>query len=298
MGRYGALVAALSLVAACSSGVQTSAPSPSTPAPMLSSTSPSPSPTPTTTPTQTPSSTPTPTRTPSPKPSASTPRPSSSLKGDTRNSWAFAPLSNPSGVVVEGSVPSSKAYSTSKVLIVAAFLDTVVDGDPKRLSSAQRSLITRALTASDGDAVLQLQYAIPGGPAAAGSRILRAIGDRQTVVPNSRLGAMQWSVREQVRFMASLGNGTVVSPAASAYVLSQMQPITPHRWGLGTIGASAIKGGWLRADTETRQMGIYRGYAVAIITAHVGPAVLQTDGDSAHVAQMNALAARLKARLG
>lgn len=221
-----------------------------------------------------------------------------SLVGDTRSSWAFAPVADASRIVVEGSVPSSKAYSTSKVLIVAAFLDTVVDGDPKRLSTAQRSLITRALTASDGDAVLQLQYAIPGGPAAAGTRILRGIGDRQTVVPNSRLGGMQWSVREQVRFMAALGNGTVVSPAASAHVLSQMKPITPHRWGLGTIGASAIKGGWLRADTETRQMGIYRGYAVAIITAHVGPAVLQTDGDSAHVAQMNTLAARLKARLG
>ena len=69
------------------------------------------------------------------------------------------------------------------------------------------------------------------------------------------------------------------------------------RWGLGTIGASAFKGGWLRSDTETRQMGIVNGYAVAIITAHVGPAVLQADGDVAHVQQMNALAARLQSRL-
>lgn len=292
--RYAVLVASLALVAACSAGTQQAAPTSTSPAPSVTSATPTPTPTPT--PTRKP--TPTPKATRSPKASPTAVRPSSSLKGDTRNAWAFAPLSKPSAVVVEGSVPSSKAYSTSKVLIVAAFLDTVVDGDPKRLSTAQRSLITRALTASDGDAVLQLQYAIPGGPAAAGTRILRGIGDRQTVVPNSRLGGMQWSVREQVRFMAALGNGTVVSPAASAHVLSQMKPITPHRWGLGTIGASAIKGGWLRADTETRQMGIYRGYAVAIITAHVGPAVLQTDGDSAHVAQMNTLAARLKARLG
>ena len=37
--------------------------------------------------------------------------------------------------------------------------------------------------------------------------------------------------------------------------------------------------------------------AIAIITDHVGPAVVQTDGDSAHVQQMNRLAAILKARL-
>ena len=221
----------------------------------------------------------------------------SSLVGDTGNSWAFAPLANPSAVVVEGSVPSSKAYSTSKVLIVAAFIQTVAGGDPGRLTAGARELIRRSLTASDGNAVLQLQNAIPGGIAAAGGAILRSIGDSTTSVPSSRLGGMQWTVREQVRFMAALGGGRVVSAAASAYILESMHPIEPQRWGLGTIGASSIKGGWLRADTETRQMGIYGDYAVAVITAHVGPAVLQTDGDSAHVAQMNALAARLKARL-
>jgi hypothetical protein len=44
-------------------------------------------------------------------------------------------------------------------------------------------------------------------------------------------------------------------------------------------------------------MGILDGHAVAIITAGVGPALLQSDGDSAHVEQMNALAAMLKQRL-
>ena len=42
-----------------------------------------------------------------------------------------------------------------------------------------------------------------------------------------------------------------------------MHPIEAHSWGLGTIGATAWKGGWLRADTVTRQMGIVDGYAVA-----------------------------------
>jgi hypothetical protein len=34
----------------------------------------------------------------------------------------------------------------------------------------------------------------------------------------------------------------------------------------------------LRRDTVTRQMGIVDGYAVAIITDAVGPAVRQSDG--------------------
>ena len=90
--------------------------------------------------------------------------------------------------------------------------------------------------------------------------------------------------------MAALHNNEVVSPAASKYVRNNMRPIPPHRWGLGTVGSKTFKGGWLTADTDTRQMGLLRGYAVAIITDGVGPAELQTDGDSAHVRQMNRLA--------
>jgi hypothetical protein len=221
-----------------------------------------------------------------------------SLRGNTRNAIAFAPLSNPSAVTIEGSVPSSRAWSTSKVLVVAAFLDTVAGGNPNRLTTQQRSWVTQALTASDMASVLALRDRIPGSPGAAITRVLRSVGDTRTVAPDRSQGSMQWSIREQVRFMAALHSGRVVSPASSAYLLRTMHPIAAHRWGLGTIGASSFKGGWLRADTETRQMGIVDGYAVAIITAGDGPAVVQTDGDSAHVRQMNRLAALLKVRLG
>jgi hypothetical protein len=220
-----------------------------------------------------------------------------SLKGNTRNAIAYAPLSNPGAVTIEGSVPSSRAWSTSKVLVVAAFLDTVVDGDPARLTSQQREWITRALTASDASAIVALRDRIPGSPGTAITRVLRSVGDQRTVAPDRSQGSMQWSIREQVRFMAALAAGRVVSKASSAYLLRTMHPIAAHRWGLGTIGAGAFKGGWLRSYTETRQMGIVDGYAVAIITAGDGPAVVQTDGDSAHVRQMNRLAALLKTRL-
>jgi len=264
--------------------------------------------TPTTTTTQLPattaptSATTTPKRSTTPPRSAATSRapssaPRTSLAGDRRNAMAFAPLSDPSDVTVEGSVSSWKAWSTSKVLVVAAFLDTVCDGDPGRATAQQKRWVTRALTASDGAAVVALRDQIPGSPGAAITRVLRSIGDTRTVAPDTSQGGMQWTIREQVRFMAALSAGRVVSKAASAYLLSSMRPIPAHRWGLGTIGATAFKGGWLRPDTVTRQMGIVDGYAVAIITDHVGPAVVQTDGDSAHVQQLNYLAKVLQRRL-
>ncbi len=272
------------------------------------STTPAASPTTTTTsPTSAPPSTTTTTRKPSPrtttrKPTPTTPAPRPdpgppSLKGDTRNAWAFAPLDDPGQLTLEGSVSSYKAWSTSKVLVVAAFLDTVAGGNPARVSASNKALITRALTASDGDAVVAIRSQIPGSAGRAIDSVLRSIGDRTTFAPDISQGGMQWTVREQVRFMTALAAGKVVSPAASSYLLGVMHPIAAHRWGLGTIGASAFKGGWLESYTVTRQMGIVNGYAVAIITDAVGPAVIQTDGDSAHVEQMNRLAALLKKRL-
>jgi len=251
----------------------TAAPSPATPTPPVPS----------------PSLTPTPTRRPAPDPP--------SWVGDQRNAVAFAPLDDPTDVTVEGRVPSAEAWSTSKVLVVAAFLDTVVSGDPDRLTSAQRKLVERALSRSDGDAVAELRGAVPGRPGRAMTAVLRSIGDRSTTAPDRYEGLMSWSVREQVRFVAALAAGDVVSPAASAYLLESMRPVEAHAWGLGTIGASAYKGGWLREDRVTRQLGIVDGYAVAILTDGVGPAVVQTDGDAAHVRQMNRLAAQLEERL-
>jgi hypothetical protein len=226
------------------------------------------------------------------------PRPKApTLKGDARNSFAFAPLSNPGDVTVEGSVPSHRAWSTSKVLVVAAFLDTVADGDPNRLTADQRRAITRSLTESHMDSVIWLRDQIPGSPGAAINTVLRSVGDTTTFAPDRSQGSMQWTARQQVKFMAALHAGRVVSRAASAHILEAMQPIASHQWGLGTVGADAFKGGWLTGETETRQMGILDGYAVAIITAGDGPAVLQSDGDSAHVQKMNELAKLLKARL-
>ena len=298
--RLPAVVVTLAVVlAGCDAGPPRSG-APGKPSTAASTTTPSATTgrTPTTTPTPdttTPAPTKTPTSTATRRPGTTTAR--SSLTGDRRNAMAFAPLANLSDVTVEGSVSSWKAWSTSKVLVVAAFLDTVCDGDPDRATAQQRRWVSRALTASDGAAVVALRDQIPGSPGAAITRVLRSIGDTRTVAPDTSQGGMRWTIREQVRFMAALHAGRVVSKKASAYLLASMHPIPAHRWGLGTIGAGPFKGGWLRPDTVTRQMGIVDGYAVAIITDHVGPAVVQTDGDSAHVQQLDYLARVLQRRL-
>jgi hypothetical protein len=238
--------------------------------------------------------------TPRPRPSASpscTDLPERlSLRGDRHHAFAFASLQDPGEVTVEGRVAGAAAWSTSKVLVVAAYLDTAVDGDPDRIGAADRRLITAALTRSDGDAVVAIRARVVGRPGAAMTAVLRSIGDTTTVAPEQAQGTMTWSIREQVRFMAALADGAVVSRAASAHLLRAMRPIPEHAWGLGRIGAQAYKGGWLRAGTATRQLGLVDGYAVAIIT-DVGPAVVQTDGDAAHVRELNRVAETLRDRL-
>jgi hypothetical protein len=247
-------------------------------------------------------STPLVTRAPSPSPHATTPSCPAvvpdrlSLAGVEGRSFAFAPLDDPDDVTVEGRVSGSQAWSTSKVLVVAAFLDTTADGDPDRVTAANRRLIAAALQRSDGDAVRSLRQQIPGSPGRAMTAVLRSLGDQKTVAPDSYEGLMPWSLREQVRFMAALDAGEVVSPATSAYLLTTLRPIAAHRWGLGTVGATTFKGGWLRQGRVTRQLGLLGSHAVAISTDE-GPVVRQTDGDAAHVRAMDELAGLLAARL-
>lgn len=215
------------------------------------------------------------------------------LTGDHRNAIAFAPLDHPNRVTVVGDVTTDNAWSTSKVLVAAAFVREVAGGDPRNLDTYQRNLVKRALTASDMDALLAMRGQIPGGSGAPMTEILRSIGDHRTTAPNSSEGSMSWSLRNQVRFMAALNDGKVVNNRTSRYLLHTMNPIPKHSWGLGRIGAVHFKGGWLEPYTETRQMGIVDGYAVAIITT-AGPAVLQSDGDYAHVRAITRLAHKLR----
>lgn len=207
-----------------------------------------------------------------------------------KNSFAYMPLNGVGGIQTEGSITDSKAWSTSKVLVIFAYLDKVAKGDPTKLSDEARKNIKLALSESDMDALLWLRGRIPGGSGAPATKILRSVGDKQTgPVPNSNEGSMEWTVQNQVKFMAAMNNGKVVSKAASSFVMNNMVPVASQSWGLGKVGATAFKGGWLTAASNTRQMGILDGHAVALIT-NEGPVEEQIDGDSAHVEAINDLA--------
>lgn len=225
--------------------------------------------------------------------------PASVLRGDHENAIIYAPLGHAGGFRQFGSVPSSRsqAWSTSKVLVILALIQEVAHGDPGQLTAEQERLIKLALSESDLDALLALRSQIPGGSGQPMTQILRSVGDRETVAPDSNEGGMPWTVKNQVKFLLALHDGRVVSRSASKYVLDRMHPVESESWGLGTVGADAFKGGWLTADSDTRQMGYLDGYAVAIITDGVGPAALQIDDDLAHVRQMNKLAKLLKEQL-
>lgn len=210
---------------------------------------------------------------------------------DQHNQIVFAPLDDPTRMTRIGSTQARTAWSTSKVLVVLAYIDTVADKDPAKLTRTARTHIKKALNSSDMGSLLALRNAIPGGAGAPMTRILRSIGDTHTPAwPNTNESSHPWSPGQQVRFMAALHRGDVVSPEASAYVLNRMTPVDSQQWGLGTLKAPAFKGGWVGPGTVTRQMGIYRGYSVAIITDGEGPVVLQSDGDYAHEKQLNKLA--------
>ena len=100
-----------------------------------------------------------------------------SLEGVQGRSFAFASVDDPDDVTVEGRVSGSQAWSTSKVLVAAAFLETTADGDPDAASAANRRLIAAALQSSDADAVRSLRQQIPGRPGRAMTAVLRSIGD-------------------------------------------------------------------------------------------------------------------------
>jgi hypothetical protein len=202
----------------------------------------------------------------------------------------------PSDPATPGAASSRTGPSSSQVLVAAAFLDTTADGDPDAASAADRRLIRAALTRSDGGAVRALRDQIPGSSGRAMTAVLRGVGDDRTTAPDSLEGTMSWTIREQVRFMAALEAGVVVSAKVSSYLIDTMRPIEQHQWGLGSVGSSTFKGGWLRQGRVTRQMGLLDGYAVAIITDR-GPVVRQSDGDSAHVEAMDELAQVLADRL-
>jgi hypothetical protein len=170
-----------------------------------------------------------------------------------------------------GSLTTGKAWSSIKVPIATKVLSDA--GGPGGLSSTDRELIRRALTASDNAAAAKLfegmkaRYGGVAGAAEAAGEPLRQAGDEDTTVSTqgragfSPYGQTEWSLVQQHRFMARLAGGCLQDSASSRYVLQLMNQVVPdQRWGLGSAGVPAqFKGGWgPGADGRylVRQMGV------------------------------------------
>ncbi len=211
----------------------------------------------------------------------------------------------------EGAHPQY-AWSTSKLLLATQLLQDA--GTPTNLDADQAEAIDLALTASDNDAAsllsqdLQQTHAGLEGTATTLTRLLRVAGDDRTFVrPGDESGTTfartTWDVDGQAQFLASAARGCLMSPASTFYLLTHMSNvIEEQQWGLGTVGATAYKGGWGDDADDgdspfvVRQVGINHGadgnpYVIAI-------AVRPADGTfDSGVALIDEVAAWLTARV-
>jgi hypothetical protein len=196
-------------------------------------------------------------------------------------------------VAVAGSLQTGAAWSTIKVPIAArVILDR---GGPSNITSAERALIDRAITASDNAAAAQLwaelseRHGGAQGAATAVAEILASAGDSSTSVSTvgrggfSPYGQTEWSLREQQRFLAAVAGGCLDRSVGGDYLLEVMGRVIPsQRWGLGSTGANArLKGGWGPGPDGgylVRQMGVIDGPKGELVAAI---AALPSDGSLA-----------------
>lgn len=225
--------------------------------------------------------------------------------GAKEGSVAFADLAGGSPKAYS-TMSTPYAWSSIKTVIVATLLGEV--GGPSGMSAAQRSLATRAITASDNAAAMSLFATLKSrhggttaGAAAAMQRLLRKAGDSQTVVSTvgrdgfSPYGQTLWTPASQARFVASLARGCLVNRASTDYLLGLMRSVVAgQRWGIGTLGRYPFKGGWgpdRSGGYLVRQIGLIRPQAGGGLVA-VAIAVRPRNGSfTSGASQISAVAA-------
>jgi len=183
---------------------------------------------------------------------------------------AFAPVGDGTTAEQYGDWTQGPAWSTMKVPLSIAVLRE--QDEPSATGS-----MTAAITASDNGAADALWRSLgdPDEAAAKMDKVLREAGDptsvqsRRVRPPFSAFGQTQWSLVNQVRFIAAATCDTRNTP-----VLDLMGQISSgQRWGLGTIDDTHFKGGWGPMESGgylVRQLGIVptaRGQVAVAIAA-------------------------------
>ena len=178
------------------------------------------------------------------------------------------------------------AWSTSKVPVLVSLM--LARGG--RLTPQEQSLARSTITESSNEAVLALFSDLEGlkgglaGASAYMTGVLQKAGDTETEVAAAppppgavtTFGQTEWKPSEAVRFFSALAGEKLLGHEETQYVLGLMQEIVPsERWGLGSLGSVAFKGGWgpENGGYLVRQSGIINpGSPDAVVVAVVDSA--------------------------
>jgi hypothetical protein len=178
------------------------------------------------------------------------------------------------------------AWSTSKVPVLVSLM--LARGG--HLTTRESALARSAITESSNEAILALFGDLEGlkggldGASAYMTEVLHNAGATETEVATSppppgavtTFGQTEWKPSEAVRFFRGLASEKVLRREETEYVLGLMQEIVPsERWGLGSLGSVAFKGGWgpENGGYLVRQSGIINpGSPDAVVVAIVDSA--------------------------
>jgi hypothetical protein len=211
-------------------------------------------------------------------------------------SGAAVGVIGPGSVARAGDLPSTHAWSSSKVAVLSGVLRARRKGElggGTTPTSEERRLATSALTASDNAAAeslfgeLTAKYGGVDGASDVVETALRAGSGKAIPVNRQKresfttFGQTQLALADGVRFFGGLSAGCVLNATDTTFVTGLMkQVVSGQRWGLGTPswGAPvAFKGGWGPEDGGAYvavQYGILRkgsrGVAVAVAAQRAG----------------------------
>ena len=187
------------------------------------------------------------------------------------------------------------AWSTSKVPVLVSLM--LARGG--HLTPREQSLARSAITESSNEAVLALFSDLEGlkgglaGASAYMTGVLQKAGDTETEVATAppppgavtTFGQTEWKPSEAVRFFSALAGEKLLGHQETQYVLGLMQEIvSSERWGLGSLGSVAFKGGWgpESGGYLVRQSGIINpGSPDAVVVAVVDSATSFSAGTEA-----------------
>jgi hypothetical protein len=170
---------------------------------------------------------------------------------------AYAPVDHPRQVRTLGKWSTGPAWSTIKVPLSLALLR---QNDTLRVTEPIRS----AITVSDNAAAEQIWQEL-GAHQTAATKVRSVLADAGQPIPVvqsevtrpgfSAFGQTQWSLADQVRFLAY----TACDPRDAPVLDLMGDVVSSQRWGLGRFDGARFKGGWgpgLDGSYLVRQYGL------------------------------------------